>query len=450
MSIRKRAPQTTKSKVPRKISDFDPTPSSHLTTSDISSTPLYDIDYPSVSREEDDRIEQTIKLTAKKVVFDKKTLPTFDIEFGSWFRRNVRWILPSVTVPVFAITLYSLINFMLFLDLNKRVYNHVSGECSFLPGVEFGASDVAWMDNRTVIMTSGTNLNNVTNATNGALVMWRIDGHETFRLELRSSTKKPTAFNPYGLSYYFDPKRGGIFAVVNLQSRADTIELLQIDSTQPRYLKRIRRPIQSALFTSLRDVQLLGRGDRFYATNAFRSRRYPFQLAEFVCHRLTGGSLVYFDGQKVKSLLSELPTPTGLAYDPSRRLIFISMMSADRIDVFRQQNNDDERLLKVEEITVHSAPHFFVLEPQMKSLVVAAHPLKLRHLLYESNSEVYYAPSQVLRFRRVKKGDWRATQLYVNDGATISGATVAIRLPDKQIGIGNSKSGLLRCGLTSV
>lgn len=49
----------------------------------------------------------------------------------------------------------------------------------------------------------------------------------------------------------------------------------------------------------------------------------------------------------------------------------------------------------------------------------------------------------LVKFRRV-------TQLYANDGATISGATIAAHLPDDRLLIGDIKHGLLRCAMTSV
>ncbi|KAI6233189.1 hypothetical protein M3Y99_00944700 [Aphelenchoides fujianensis] len=455
-----------------KLSDFEPRDSEGFVSAGEPENPLYQTDYPPLpSIEDPDAViatssveESLLPPTPLTPTLPPDDLRSFDhkrrkaVEFDSWVRRNSRWLFPLITVPLFALILEQMVSLMLFLDLNKRVYNHVPGECSFVPSIETGAVDVAWMDNRTLVVSTGSDLNNATNATRGGLLLWRIDGHDSFRLELRVGDRKKAKgrrvepLNPYGISFTFDPKRGGIFAVVNVRvgrAPTDSVELLQLDGREAKWLKRLRRPVESAEFTSLRDVQLLGRGDRFFATNAFRSRRSALQVAEFTSDWWAGGSLLHFDGQTTRTVLRGLRTPTGLAWDAQRSLLFVSLMAADRIDVYRPRNGDERDLEKIEEIHVHSAPHFFTLEPGAAAFVVAAHPTKLRHLLFESSPYGYFAPSQVLRFRRAKNGHWKATQLYANDGATISGATVAVRLPDKRVAIGNAHNGLLRCGLTS-
>lgn len=44
--------------------------------------------------------------------------------------------------------------FRLYFDLNKRVYNHVPGECSYLGGAERGVGDVQLVNNHTLIASS--------------------------------------------------------------------------------------------------------------------------------------------------------------------------------------------------------------------------------------------------------------------------------------------------------
>ncbi|KAI6218143.1 hypothetical protein M3Y99_01728900 [Aphelenchoides fujianensis] len=152
-----------------------------------------------------------------------------------------------------------MVSLMLFLDLNKRVYNHVPGECSFVPSIETGAVDVAWMDNRTLVVSTGSDLNNATNATKGGLLLWRIDGHDSFRLELRVGDRKKSKgrrvqpLNPYRISFTFDPKRGGIFAVVNVRvgrAPTDSVELLQLDGPEA--------PLQAGLHDKMKTKKAWG------------------------------------------------------------------------------------------------------------------------------------------------------------------------------------------------
>uniref|UniRef100_A0A1I7XU90 Bulb-type lectin domain-containing protein n=1 Tax=Heterorhabditis bacteriophora TaxID=37862 RepID=A0A1I7XU90_HETBA len=78
------------------------------------------------------------------------------------------------------------------------------------------------------------------------------------------------------------------------------------------------------------------------------------------------------------------------------------------------------------------------------SLIVTCHPSRLRYYSYASNPKEYFAPSLVVRIKEDENGS-SLTQLYSNDGATVSASKAAVRTGNKILIAG--REGVLSCAL---
>lgn len=119
-------------------------------------------------------------------------------------------------------------------------------------------------------------------------------------------------------------------------------------------------------------------------------------------HRHTG-SVLYFDGESVICVLKDLPSSVaGLGLQKDR--LYVSVMGTDEIMVY-SIGKDPKELTLQETIPVYSAPHFFHLNGN--ELVVATHPNKLKYLLQRQWPYDYFAPSQVLRLKKLRtRREW--------------------------------------------
>lgn len=101
---------------------------------------------------------------------------------------------------------------------------------------------MAYYNNETLIISTGSDLNNATNATKGGLSILPVNDHMATALKFVG--KSPTTFNPYGISVY----QKTIMVVNNRRGAMDkdSVEILEIKDGN---LRRKRKPIVNKLFT---------------------------------------------------------------------------------------------------------------------------------------------------------------------------------------------------------
>uniref|UniRef100_A0A7E4VBC3 Arylesterase n=1 Tax=Panagrellus redivivus TaxID=6233 RepID=A0A7E4VBC3_PANRE len=360
----------------------------------------------------------------------------------------------SIYIGIFSAVIGVFLYAFLELDLHKRVYNHVPGECHHSHSLRVGAAQIVMFDN-TVIFTGGADLNNATNST-GALYAWAMDTRDIQEVAIMAQHEhNPAGFNPHGLSTHMN------ILMVTVSTYPvkpeDRIDIFTIERRKPKDPKMPNVPtvqfvksVSDPLFTGLVSVAAIT-DNKFYASNRYRSRHAPSRFIENIFN-LETGSVVFYDGKKVQTVIEHLPGPTGIAYDPRKRHLYVSLYGAKAIAIYRA---DFHNVSKVQEIKLFASPYFIALDYLNGNFLVAIHPIRIRHIAHEYDRHNFYSPSQILKIQRLRK-KWIITQLYANDGATISAATSAhvVYSTDKQkparLLIGNVHNGLLSCDLVSV
>uniref|UniRef100_A0AC34FC37 Strictosidine synthase conserved region domain-containing protein n=1 Tax=Panagrolaimus sp. ES5 TaxID=591445 RepID=A0AC34FC37_9BILA len=296
-------------------------------------------------------------------------------------------------------------------------------------------------------MERGTDLNNATNSS-GAIYAWKLEGREIVKAEL-IGFKSSALFNPYGISTFMNILM--VTNPLNVNNSFDRVDIFHIlpSKTRATFPKiKFIKSVSSDVMTGIRGIAAVGK-EQFYVANTFKFRGKLARDAEWLLGMNTG-AILYFNGKKVEIALKGISTPTGLAYDRHKRQLFVGSYSAQKIYVYRA---NFANLTKVNEINLQVSPYFISLDPITANLLVAVQPLKFRNFIYETRPWNYFTPSLILQIKKLKS-KWSITQLYANDGATISAATTAITifLPEKppQLLIGNLRTGILSCDLTSV
>ncbi|KAE9552281.1 hypothetical protein FO519_004498 [Halicephalobus sp. NKZ332] len=295
-------------------------------------------------------------------------------------------------------------------------------------------------------------MNNCTNNTEAGIYGYRLESREIFKIELSSFNHKKE-INPHAMSAFMN-----ILFVTNSlypekeQDRVDIFTVvLKRDRKEFPKLK-LQKSVVSGLMTGICGIAAIGK-EHFYLANKHYFRNPGLRKTEVIL-KMNTGAILFFDGKKIQIILDNIPTPTGLAFDRKKRQLYVGCYSTNVILVF---NANLAHLTKVNEIQLSSAPYFLSFDPFTQNLLVTAHPLKIRYLFYESYPHDYFSPSQVLEIKRKKskdgKSNWSISQLYVNDGATISAATSALMIfprdRPRQLLIGNVYSGILTCDVVS-
>uniref|UniRef100_A0A1I7SVB2 SGL domain-containing protein n=1 Tax=Bursaphelenchus xylophilus TaxID=6326 RepID=A0A1I7SVB2_BURXY len=279
-----------------------------------------------------------------------------------------------------------------------------------------------------------SDLNNASNATAGALSVWRVN--DGMANELSFSGKTPPTFNPYGISVFAST----VFVINSRRGRVETdsVEVLEIKDGR---LRRKRKPVASKHFTSLVNVVGLS-STEFYASNQYIYRNPYMQWIEFGGH-FKSGAVYYFDGRLIHPAIKKLKQPAGMARDGNK--LYVAEFGGNAIQIY--DINDFKTPRHLETINLLSAPFSIAMELRQSALTVSTHPLKLRFLAFQAYPEEFLSPSNVIRVKQRKNKTWQFTQFYCNDGATIRGVVTAMRIPDNRIVMGNVNRGLLKCQL---
>ncbi|KAL6732039.1 hypothetical protein Aduo_002842 [Ancylostoma duodenale] len=195
--------------------------------------------------------------------------------------------------------------------------------------------------------------------------------------------------------------------------------------------------------SSIYDVVVVG-ADRFFISNLAYMGRGKLQTAELVMQS-SFGALYFFDGRTVSLHESRLSTPSALAIDRQRRLIFVGSLLNENIRVYALEK--DYSLTFRTQIALLSSPAGIHIEEETGDIWIALHPvLHQAYLvtLYPSDENVR-SSSQVLRVRIQEDGiSWVITEPYANDGATISASNAVIYDKDHLL-IGSLFGRLLHC-----
>ncbi|ETN76520.1 hypothetical protein NECAME_03452 [Necator americanus] len=157
------------------------------------------------------------------------------------------------------------------------------------------------------------------------------------------------------------------------------------------------------------------------------------------------GALYFFDGRHVSLLESRLSTPSALAIDRRRKLIFVGSLLNENIRVYALEK--DYSITFRTQISLLSSPAGMHIEDETGDIWVALHPVLHQVFLvtmYPGDEKVR-SSSQVLRVRMQEDGvSWVITEPYANDGATISASNAVIYDKDHLL-VGSMFGRLLHC-----
>ncbi|KIH57368.1 Arylesterase [Ancylostoma duodenale] len=327
------------------------------------------------------------------------------------------------------------------LDLNKRVYNHTPGPCRVVTGITDGAAGLELVSEVGIVFISTGLANAYVNETiRGGLAMFQLEKemakHETKPVKIEGEKFDQNKFAPLGISSYYSKGRILLY-VVNSHPERQCVEIFTYHKDKNVLFHR--KSVCDARFTSIYDVVVVG-ADRFFISNLAYMSRGKLQTVELVMQS-SFGALYFFDGRTVSLHESRLSTPSALAIDRQRRLIFVGSLLNENVRVYALEK--DYSLTFRTQISLLSSPAGIHIEEETGDIWIALHPvLHQAYLvtLYPSDENVR-SSSQVLREDGVS---WVITEPYANDGATISASNAVVYDKDHLL-IGSMFGRLLHC-----
>lgn len=338
-----------------------------------------------------------------------------------------------------------IIRLILMLDLNKRVYNHTPGPCRVVNGISDGSAGMELVREIGLVFIS-TGLarayGNRTSRPGLAVLQLEKDmvKYEAKPVKVEGEKFDPEEFIPLGLSSHYSKRRLFLY-VVNTHFKRQCVEMFTYNKEKNVLFHR--KSVCDSRFSSAYDVLAVG-PDRFFISNLAYMSRGIVQTAELIMQS-SFGALYFFDGRTVTLHESRLSTPSALAIDRKRELVFIASLINENIRVYKLQK--DFSLIFRTQISLLSSPAGMSIEEESGDIWVALHPVLHQAFLLTLNpgNEQIRSPSQVLRVRIQEDGvSWVITEPYTNDGATISGSNDVVYDKEHML-IGSMFGRLLHC-----
>jgi len=111
----------------------------------------------------------------------------------------------------------------------------------------------------------------------------------------------------------------------------------------------------------------------------------------------------------------------GINFDAKRNLVFIASVRGFLVKVYQQ--NEDHSLAFIENIYCNTGVDNIEFDSE-NNLWIGAHP-SLLHFNFYANNNKEISPSEIIKINYIEKGNYSIEQIYIEDGNTMSGSSVA-------------------------
>lgn len=226
-------------------------------------------------------------------------------------------------------------------------------------------------------------------------------------------------FAPHGISMFKTDSTYTVMAV-NHTTESHSFEVFKLQDTVLTFEKTITNPA----LVSPNDVVMIDE-KRFYFTNDHKYEDGVGRLLEDY-GGLSVSNVMYFDGENYKEVATGIGYANGINYDSERKLLFVASPRNFEVKVY--ETNIDGSLNFVEDIDCGTGVDNIEFDAE-GNLWIGAHPNLIAFSSY-ANGNQEIAPSEIIKVRYSRKGDYSIAQVYMNDGTEMSASTVAAPYKD--------------------
>ncbi|VDO81179.1 unnamed protein product [Haemonchus placei] len=332
----------------------------------------------------------------------------------------------------------------LALDINKRVYNHRPGACRKVEGVQYGAEDIAVLEEEGIaIITSGiVYLQPRKKARQLFLYDFRQNGTwKVVPLKINGEYDEEN-FHPHGISHFITAKGARLFVISHTNDFKHSVMVFDWNRQNPLQVDLVRT-IKDDKFIRPNDLAAINE-ESFILTNDGYSQSKFFNLLEILLF-YPSGSAVYYDGTTSNFVILKSVSPNGIIFNKERTHAIISHINSETVSVYKLDDNH-HKLLHVVDVPILTSADNFCLD-KSGAVWVGAHPVMKDALSFLSDFDDTnaIAPSQVLRIVFSKDfKSWEITEPFADDGRLISASSVAAPFGN-QLLIGSVCRELVHC-----
>lgn len=303
----------------------------------------------------------------------------------------------------------------------KELDYHSSLDCTVVEGV-LSSEDITVDRNSGMAFVSsgirGLGLGG-DSAPQGAIAGYDLESDDAEPVILTSGFDEE--FFPHGIGLYTAPDGAVSLFVINHRTGRDYVEIFDYDGGRLVH----RKSVSHDLMHNPNDLIPTG-PDSFYVTNDHGNRSFNGQLIEDFL-KLAGAYVLHYDGEDFRVVAENLSYANGINLSPDGRTLYVAEVIGQRVSVFDRDPETNDLALKSTIPCGTGVDNIDVAEDG--ALWIGAHA-KLLTFAKHAKDRSLNAPSQVLRIA-VDDGGYSVEEVYLEDGSTLSGSSVAATYKDK-------------------
>jgi arylesterase/paraoxonase len=175
------------------------------------------------------------------------------------------------------------------------------------------------------------------------------------------------------------------------------------------------------LMTSPNDVTAVGER-LFYVTNdhGYSEKGLGRTLEEYLQRKIS--YVNYFDGNSFKKVATRIAYANGINHSADYTKIFVASPTGGKVIVYNRDLITGNLTLS-EEVDVRTGVDNIELD-SAGSLWIGCHPQLLKFVAHAADPSKF-SPSQVIKLTPDPQGKYQMEEVFLNDGTTYSGSTVA-------------------------
>jgi arylesterase/paraoxonase len=297
----------------------------------------------------------------------------------------------------------------------RSIGNHMSGLITDSLSIK-GAEDMAISRSDSFLIISSTDRRLAANEGILRGGLYYVDLRESkFKAE-KLETAWSGDFMPHGISMYkTEPGHYRIMAINHANGR-HTIEVFDWSNNELVH----RETLYNDMMISPNDLVLISE-NQFYFTNDHRYTTGFGRLAEDY-GGLALSNVVYFDGSSYREVATDIAYANGINFNASRQLLYVASPRGFRINVYDVLA--DRSLSLKAHIPCGTGVDNLELD-ENGDIWTAGHPNLLKFTSYAGGKSTF-APSEVLHINYEDPADYTIQRVYLEDGQTLSGSSVAV------------------------
>ncbi|PTM11532.1 MAG: hypothetical protein DA407_01440 [Bacteroidetes bacterium] len=284
-----------------------------------------------------------------------------------------------------------------------------------LPGAE--DITVSLSDSFAIISSTKRGVYPPTKVEIGGLYFMDLKSNTYNPVHLSSSFTKP--FAPHGISMLKTDSTYKVMVISHILD-AHSIEVFRLKNNELTHDKTL----SDEAMVKPNDIVMID-NERFYFTNDHGYTKGIGMLAEDYLG-LALSNVIYFDGSTYREVASGISYANGINYDAKRNLLFVASPRKFLVKVYNVL--DDGSLDFVEDIDCGTGVDNIEFDEE-GNLWIGSHPNLLTFASYAKGKKDT-SPSEIIKIDYRTKNDYSVETIYLEDGTTMSGSTVAAPFGD--------------------